>query len=82
MGRSEPRIILPAAAVFTALAGMGATIRGLLFDSQAFIHYGALALILGVASFVVLLCPRLETTLCSSRVGASPRQCPRFCRPE
>ncbi|MGY6123547.1 DUF2964 family protein (plasmid) [Paraburkholderia strydomiana] len=57
MVRAEPRIILAAVAVFTALAGMGATIRGLLFDSQAFIHYGGLALILGIASFVVLLMP-------------------------
>jgi hypothetical protein len=63
------------------LAGMRATIRGLLFDSQAFIHYGALALILGVASFVVLLCPRLETTLCSSRVGGLPTSVPALLPP-
>jgi hypothetical protein len=57
MVQAEPRIILAAVAVFTALAGLGATIRGLLFDSPAFIHYGALALVAGVASFVVLLMP-------------------------
>ena len=57
MVQAEPRIILAAVAVFAALAGLGATIRGLLFDSPAFIHYGALALVAGVASFVVLLIP-------------------------
>jgi hypothetical protein len=57
MVQAEPRIILAAVAVFTALAGMGAAIRGLLFDSPAFIHYGALALVAGVASFVILLVP-------------------------
>lgn len=47
-------------AVFTVLAGLGATIRGLLFDSPAFIHCGALAMVAGVASFVVLLMPTTE----------------------
>jgi Protein of unknown function (DUF2964) len=46
-----------AVAVFTASAGLDAIIRGLLFDSPAFIHYGALALVAGVASIVVLLMP-------------------------
>ena len=57
MVQAEPRVILAAVAVFTALAGLGATIRGLLFDSPAFIHYGALVLVAGVTSFVVLLMP-------------------------
>jgi hypothetical protein len=58
MVRAEPRIILAAVAVFTALAGIGASIRGMLFDSPGFVHFGAAALVIGVASFVVLLMPR------------------------
>lgn len=58
MFRAEPRIIVSLVAVFTALAGMGAGIRGLLFDSPTFVHYGAMALISGVATFVILLAPK------------------------
>lgn len=57
MIRAEARIILAAVAVFTALAGIGATIRGLLFESPGFIHYGTAALVIGVFCFVVLLIP-------------------------
>lgn len=55
MIHAEPRIIVAAMAVFTALAGMGASIRGLLFDSPGFIRYGAAAMVVGVACFVLLL---------------------------
>lgn len=55
MVRTEPGIIVAAAAIFVALAGIGAIIRGLLFDSSGFIRYGAIALVVGVACFVVLL---------------------------
>lgn len=57
MVRAEPRIVLAAVAVFTALAGMGACIRGLLEDSANFTRYGTLALVLGIACFVILLMP-------------------------
>ena len=57
---AEPRIILAAVAVFTALAGIGATLRGLLFDSSGYIHYGAGALVIGVVCFVVLLIPTTQ----------------------
>lgn len=55
MARAEPRIVFAAVAVFTALAGVGASIRGLLFDSPSFIRYGATALVIGVGCFVTLL---------------------------
>lgn len=55
MARAEPRIVFAAVAVFTALAGVGASIRGLLFDSPSFIRYGAAALVIGVGGFVTLL---------------------------
>jgi hypothetical protein len=60
MDRAEPRIILAAVAVFTALAGMGTSIQGLLFDSPDFLRYGAFALVAGVASFVLLLAPKAD----------------------
>jgi hypothetical protein len=44
-----------AAAIFTALAGLGVSIRGVLFDSPSFIRYGAAALVIGVGCFVTLL---------------------------
>ncbi|MFM0237395.1 DUF2964 family protein [Paraburkholderia phytofirmans] len=55
MTRAEPRIIVAAVAVFTALAGLGASIRGLLSDSPGLVRYGAAALVLGVGCFVALL---------------------------
>lgn len=56
-GQPSRSSTMAVAAVFTTLAGMGAALRGLLFDGPAFVHYGALALIAGVASFVILLAP-------------------------
>ncbi|MDR6203904.1 DUF2964 family protein [Paraburkholderia graminis] len=55
MVRAEPRIMVSAVAFFTALAGLGASIRGLLFHSPSFVRYGAAALVLGVGCFVTLL---------------------------
>ncbi|WP_408483215.1 DUF2964 domain-containing protein [Paraburkholderia sp. RL17-383-BIF-A] len=55
MIRSESRIIFAAIAVFVALAGIGASIRGLLFDQPPVFRYGVAALIVGVACFVMLL---------------------------
>ena len=45
MVRSENRIVFSAIAVFVALAGIGASIRGLLFDEPPVFHYGVAALI-------------------------------------
>ncbi|ABE31124.1 Conserved hypothetical protein, transmembrane [Paraburkholderia xenovorans LB400] len=55
MVRSENRIVFSAIAVFVALAGIAASIRGLLFDEAPVFHYGVAALIVGVACFVMLL---------------------------
>lgn len=55
MVRSENRIVFSAIAVFVALAGIGASIRGLLYDEPPVFHYGVAALIVGVACFVMLL---------------------------
>ena len=60
MVRAEPRIVVSAVAVFVALAGLAALIRGLLFDSTDFVRFGAAALVAGVACFVVLLNPTAE----------------------
>jgi hypothetical protein len=57
MVRSESRIVFSAIAVFVALAGIAASIRGLLFDAPQFFHYGVAAVIGGVACFVLLLNP-------------------------
>lgn len=55
MVRSESRIVFAAIAVFVALGGIGASIRGLLYDEAPVFHYGVAALIVGVACFVMLL---------------------------
>lgn len=60
MVRAEPRIVVAAVAVFVALAGLAASIRGLLFDSTDFVRFGAAALVAGVACFVILLNPTAE----------------------
>lgn len=57
MVRAEPRIVCAAVAVFFALAGLAALIRGLLFDSANFVLFGAAALVAGAACFVILLNP-------------------------
>ncbi|AXF12954.1 hypothetical protein CUJ91_32215 (plasmid) [Paraburkholderia graminis] len=44
-------------AVFAALAGIAASIRGSLFDEPSFFRYGVAAAVGGVACFVLLLNP-------------------------
>ncbi|WP_408637002.1 DUF2964 family protein [Paraburkholderia sp. RL17-368-BIF-A] len=44
-------------AVFAALAGTAASIRGVLFDEPSFSRYGVAAVVGGVACFVLLLDP-------------------------
>jgi hypothetical protein len=55
MVRSECRSIFAVVAVFVALAGIAASIRGLLFDEPPIFHYSVAALIGGVACFALLL---------------------------
>ncbi len=57
MVRKEYRIVLAAVAVFTALAGLGFVIHGLLFEAGASFRYGMAAMVIGVAGFVMLLNP-------------------------
>jgi hypothetical protein len=57
MIRGEARIVAAAAAVFVALAGIVIALHGLVFDKPAVLNYGALAILVGVASFSVLLMP-------------------------
>ncbi|OLL31185.1 hypothetical protein BTH42_13340 [Burkholderia sp. SRS-W-2-2016] len=57
MERVEGRIVLAAIAIFIALGGIAAAIRGLLYEDGALVRIGALAMVLGVAGFVILLNP-------------------------
>lgn len=55
--RAKYRIGLSTVAIFVAILGIGAAIRGLLFDQEMVLRYGAAAVIGGVAAFVMLLNP-------------------------
>ncbi|WP_063552763.1 DUF2964 family protein [Burkholderia territorii] len=57
MVRRQYRIVVAAIAVFVSLAGMMAVVTGLLFDETIALRGGAVALIVGVACFVVMLNP-------------------------
>ncbi|MCG5078750.1 DUF2964 family protein [Paraburkholderia tagetis] len=57
MIRAEFRIVCAAIAVFAALIGLGLALDGLVFDAWAKFRYGAAALIVGIAGFVLLLNP-------------------------
>lgn len=57
MIRRQYRIVVAAIAVFVSLAGIMAVVTGLLFDSETALRGGAIALIAGVACFVVMLNP-------------------------
>lgn len=56
MTHSDSRILFSAIAVFAALAGIAASIRGSLFDEPSYFRYGVAAAG-GVACFVLLLNP-------------------------
>ncbi|VXB29374.1 conserved hypothetical protein [Burkholderia sp. 8Y] len=60
MIRGEARIVAAAVAVFVALAGIVVALHGLVFDKLAVLDYGALAILIGVTSFAVLLMPMPE----------------------
>lgn len=57
MIRSEGRIVVAQTAVFVSLAGIFAALRGLLFDHEAVMYYGVLAIFIGTATFVTSLMP-------------------------
>ncbi|ALX17158.1 hypothetical protein P350_36785 [Burkholderia cepacia JBK9] len=57
MIRRQYRIVVAAIAVFVSLVGMMAVVTGLLFDEAMALRGGAIALIVGVAGFVVMLNP-------------------------
>ncbi|RKR38809.1 DUF2964 family protein [Paraburkholderia sp. BL17N1] len=57
MKRSEFRIGCAAVGVFIWIGGLYATIRGLLYEVPQEFRYGVLALIIGVATFVIALNP-------------------------
>jgi hypothetical protein len=57
MIRGEGRIVTALGAVFVTLGGIDAALRGLLFDETAVMYYGVLAILVGAASFVVMLTP-------------------------
>ncbi|AOI99995.1 MULTISPECIES: DUF2964 family protein [Burkholderia] len=57
MIRRQYRIVVAAIAVFVSLAGMMSVVTGLLFDETIALRGGAVALIVGVACFVVMLNP-------------------------
>ncbi|CAI8697725.1 DUF2964 family protein [Burkholderia sp. MS455] len=60
MIRRQYRIVVAAIAVFVSLAGMMAVVTGLLFDEAMALRGGAIALIVGVAGFVVMLNPGVK----------------------
>lgn len=53
----EPRIVCATVGVFIWLGGLYATICGLIYDVQREFRWGMLALIIGVAIFVIALNP-------------------------
>ncbi|MDR5762327.1 DUF2964 family protein [Caballeronia sp. LZ035] len=57
MINGEGRIVAALGAVFVTLGGIHAALRGLLFDETAVTWYGVLAIVIGAASFVVMLTP-------------------------
>ncbi|WP_342706465.1 DUF2964 domain-containing protein [Burkholderia arboris] len=57
MIRRQYRIVVAAIAVFVSLVGMMAVVTGLLFDEAMALRGGAIALIVGVGGFVVMLNP-------------------------
>ncbi|MGC3027412.1 DUF2964 family protein [Burkholderia sp. DN3021] len=60
MIRRQYRIVVAAIAVFVSLAGMMAVVTGLLFDEAMALRGGAIALLVGVAGFVVMLNPGVK----------------------
>jgi hypothetical protein len=57
MKRLELRIVWATIGVFVWLGGLYATIYGLLYELQREFRWGVLALVVGVATFVIALNP-------------------------
>jgi phosphoribosylcarboxyaminoimidazole (NCAIR) mutase len=57
MIRIEPRITVAAISVFVALAGLGAALRGMIFDKSSLVRCGVAVIIASVALLVVMLNP-------------------------
>jgi hypothetical protein len=57
MRRSESRIAFALVGVFVWLGGLYATIRGLIYETPGLFRWGVLAIIFGVATFVIALNP-------------------------
>lgn len=57
--RANFRIVLATLAVFVAISGILAALHGLLFDRDSVVRYGATAVVVGIAAFVLLLNPLL-----------------------
>jgi hypothetical protein len=57
MIRIEPRITVAVISVFVALAGLGAALRGMIFDESSLVRYGVAVIIASVALLVVMLNP-------------------------
>jgi hypothetical protein len=58
MIRREPRIVAATLAVLVSLAGIFVALDGLAFESQTTFRYGAAALLVGIACFILLPNPR------------------------
>lgn len=52
------RIVLSTLSIFVTIFGILAAIHGLFFEQERIVRYGAAAVIMGVAAFVLLLNPR------------------------
>lgn len=59
--RAKYRIVLATLAVFVAIFGIMAAIHGFFFEQDRVVRYGAAAIVIGVAVFVLLLNPRAGT---------------------
>ncbi|SAL68636.1 DUF2964 family protein [Caballeronia humi] len=57
MKRSDIRVAVATIGVFVSLGGVFAGIRGLLFDAESTVSYGAFSIAIEVATFVVALNP-------------------------
>ncbi|MGN6667195.1 MAG: DUF2964 family protein [Trinickia sp.] len=56
--RAKYRIAFAALAIFVAIFGILAAVHGLFFDQDSVVRYGVAAVVMGVATFVLLLNPR------------------------
>lgn len=55
--RANYRVVLATLGVFVSIAGILAAIHGLVFDQDPFVRYGTAAIVIGVATWVMMLNP-------------------------